>query len=103
MMSFFSIPRAYASVDTLVRTVDRLIINPIIYLLFAGALVYFIAGLVEFLSNTDNEEKRTNGKQHMLWGFVGMLIMIAVFTIMRILIDTFGITGINEHGGGVNL
>jgi succinate dehydrogenase/fumarate reductase cytochrome b subunit len=103
MTSLFFIPRAYASVDTLIRKVDQIIINPIIYFFFAAALVYFIAGLVEFLANTDNEEKRTTGKQHMLWGFVGMLIMIAVFTIMRILIDTFGITGINEHGGAVNL
>ena len=103
MFSFFSIPRAYASVDSLVRTVDKLIINPIIYLMFAAALVYFITGVVEFLANTENEEKRTEGKQHMLWGVVGMFVMIAVFTLMRILIDTFGIRGINEHGGAVNL
>ncbi len=103
MWHFFTIPRAYASVDTLVRKVNQLIINPIIYLLFAAALVYFILGLVEFLSNTDSEEKRSTGKQHMLWGLVGMFIMMAVFALMRIIMDTLGVTGINERGGGVNL
>jgi len=106
MMRFLFIPVAYAAnskLDTLIRTVDSLIINPIIIFMFAAAFVYFLIGVVEFLGNTDNEEKRTTGKKHMLWGVVGMLIMIGVFTIMRVLIDTFGITGINEHGGAVNL
>ena len=106
MLNPFIIPIAYADVDTLVGKVNRVIINPIIVLAFAAALAYFLYGLVEFLSNTENQEKRTQGKSHMLWGVVGMFIMMAVFTIMSIITNTIGADKYikdNSHGGDVQL
>jgi hypothetical protein len=95
---------AYAeSVDAFVKNADRLIVNPLIILLFGLALVYFLWGLVEFLSNQENEEKKTAGKQHMLWGIIGITIMLGVWTILNIIINTFGITGINPEQGTVTL
>ncbi len=96
---------AYAAekVDKLVQTIDRLILNPLIILMFAAAFVYFLVGIVQFMANTDNEEERTTGKQHMMWGLVGMLVMIGVFTILNIIMSTFNIQGINVQTGNVNL
>ncbi|PCI20192.1 hypothetical protein COB64_02680 [Candidatus Wolfebacteria bacterium] len=94
---------AYADVGSLVRAINKTIINPLILLLFAAAVVYFIYGVVMFLINADNDEKRATGKSHMLWGIVGMTIMIAVFGIMRVIIASFGIEGINIQTGEVDL
>lgn len=94
---------AYADFDTFVDHVDKLIINPIIVLLFALAVVYFLWGLLEFLANQDNEEKRTSGKRHMIWGIVGMSIMMGVFVLMNLILNTLNIKGIDPEKGTVQL
>jgi uncharacterized membrane protein YidH (DUF202 family) len=98
---------AYASttesVDTFISNVDKLIINPLIIFLFALAIVYFLYGIFEFISNGENEEKKTTGKSHMIWGIVGIVIMMGVFTILNMIISTFNIQGVNPNTGQVNL
>jgi hypothetical protein len=49
--------------------------------------------VLEFIRGANSEDKRTAGRQHMLWGFVGFLIMFGVWGIINILLNTFGITG----------
>src|SRR3989344_2641849 len=90
-MDLFSTKVAYASLDSFLGNVNTLIINPLIILLFALALAYFLYGMLEFIMNGANEEKRTSGKSHMLWGVVGLTIMIGVWTILGILLATLGI------------
>lgn len=99
----FVIPVHAAQIDTLVRAVNKFVINPLIILIFAVALAYFLFGVVGFLVKADNEEARTKGKKHMLWGIVGMFIMIAVFAIMQILITSLGVEGVDIQTGKVNL
>lgn len=82
---------AYASLDSFIFKVDALIVNPLIKLLFALATVYFLYGVFEFLANQNNEEKKTSGKTHMLYGIIGLTIMIGVFAIMNILLRTLAI------------
>jgi len=94
---------AYASVDSFVSNVNKLIINPLIILLFGLAVVYFLYGIFEFISNGENEEKKTTGKNHMIWGIVGIVIMMGVFTILNIIMRTFNIEGINPEEGTVQL
>ena len=102
-MDLFFTNIAYASVDSFVANVNKLIINPLIVLLFALALAYFLWGMFEFLSNQENEEKKTTGKKHMIWGIVGITIMMGVWFIMYLILDTFNITEINPKKGTVQL
>jgi len=90
-------------VDAFIANLNRLIINPLILLLFALALVYFLWGVLEFMVNQDNEEKRTTGKKHMVWGIVGLTIMVGVFAIMSLILRTFNISGVNLKTGEVQL
>ncbi|KKS57871.1 MAG: hypothetical protein UV23_C0021G0004 [Candidatus Nomurabacteria bacterium GW2011_GWF1_42_40] len=89
--------------DSFIGNVDRMIINPLILLLFALAVVYFLYGVFEFLLNQQNEEKKTTGKSHMLWGVVGITIMLGVWTILNMIISTFNIKGIDPEQGTVDL
>ena len=104
-MDLFFINIAYASenLDQFISNVDKYIINPLILLLFALAVVYFLYGIFEFLSNQENEEKKTKGKTHMIWGVIGITIMMSVFTIMNIILNTLNIDGINPEQGKVQL
>jgi hypothetical protein len=96
---------AYASVDSFIATANRVIINPIIVLMFSLALLFFLYGVFEFLSNQENEQKITDGKQHMLYGIIGLTIMMGVFTIMRSILNTLNIpeSEINPEKGKVEL
>ena len=89
--------------DAFIGKVDTLIINPLISLLFALAVVYFLYGVFEFLMNQDNEEAKTKGKSHMVWGIVGITIMMGVWTILGMIINTFNIKGIDPQRGTVQL
>jgi succinate dehydrogenase/fumarate reductase cytochrome b subunit len=104
-MDFFSTKIAYADLDTFIGKVDSLIINPLITLLFALAVVYFLYGMFEFIANAENDEKKTSGKQHMLWGVVGLTIMMGVWFILNVILSTFNISSdvVNPEKGTVNL
>ena len=102
-MDLFSTKTAYASLDSFIGKVDTLIINPLILFLFALAIVFFLYGVLEFLMNQANEEKKTTGKSHMFWGIVGITIMMGVWTILNIILNTLEIKDIKPETGEVSL
>ena len=76
----------------ILESINKLIINPILYFLFVLATLFFMYGLVEFIAGASNQEKREIGKNHMIWGILGLLIMVGVFGIMNIICRTIGAT-----------
>lgn len=68
------------------------IVNPMIQVIFAVALVIFIYGIFEFVRGADNPEVRNKGQQHIIYGLIGLFIMISVFTIEGILLNTLGVS-----------
>ena len=69
------------------------IINPVIGVLAAAALVYFLWGLIMFILNAGNESKRGEYKQHILWGLIGFVVMLSAYALIELGLATFGITG----------
>ncbi|MFA6274489.1 MAG: pilin [Candidatus Paceibacterota bacterium] len=104
-MNLFFTNIAYANdrLDSFISNVNSLIINPLIVLLFALALVYFLYGVFEFLSNQDSEEKKTAGKKHMIWGIIGLTIMLGVWFILGVILKTLNVEGIDPEKGTVEL
>ena len=99
-MTFQIIPTAEASIVTLMQSINKVIINPLIILLFALAVVYFLYGLARYLLSPENEEIRKSSKSHMLWGIIGMFIMVSVFGIMTLILTTLGESRIKLDGTG---
>ena len=81
LIDLFSANIAYASFGTILSSINKLIINPLIILLFALALFFFLYGVMEFISNQTNEEKKVAGKQHMIWGVIGLTISCSIVPI----------------------
>lgn len=71
---------------------EAAIIGPLITLLIATALLVFLWGMFEYVRNAENDEKRKKGREHMLWGIVGLLVMVSALAIIRIVAGTFGIS-----------
>lgn len=79
------------SADELFQNAVRVIVNPLITLMFILALCVFVYGVFEFIRGADNEDARKKGQSHMIWGVIGLFIMVSVFAIIRLLLNTFGI------------
>lgn len=94
---------AFASLDSFIANVNREIINPLILFLFALTVAYFLWGVFEFIVNQTNEEKKTVSKSHMMWGIIGITIMMGVWFILGVILRTLNITDINPQEGTVNL
>ncbi len=99
MFDFQIIPVAEAT-KTLMQNINRVIINPIIFFMFACALVYFIYGLAQYLLSPGNEEVHKKSKSVMMWGIIGLFIMVGVFGIMNLLLNTLGEKRIKLNNNG---
>lgn len=87
MLEFIPVAEA-VTISSLMNSIERVVINPLILFLFACATVYFLYGVVQYFMSPESQEVHSKSKQHMLWGLVGMLIMISTFGIMRIILNT---------------
>lgn len=80
--------------DTLLYRINEVVINPLIEFSFIIALGVFLFGVMEFIRSAEKTEDRQKGKDHMLWGIIGLLIMLTVFGVISLLMSTFGIQGV---------
>ena len=74
----------------LVEKIKSVIIQPIISLLFALALVVFLFGVTEYILGATSSEKRITGTKHIAWGLIGMAIMAMAYGILVVIKNTIG-------------
>ena len=89
MISLF-INTAYAAeVECVIcENVVNNIINPIIALLFGFALIAFLYGMLEFIQGGTNDKEVEKGKQHMMYGILGLVVMVGARGILEIIKGT---------------
>ncbi len=79
--------------NELARKVTEVVINPLIALIFAVGLLVFVWGMVEYVwSLSSNAKNKEQGKQHMLWGLIGMFVMVASYAIIKIVASTLNVS-----------
>lgn len=77
------------------------LINPAILLVFSAGFLLFLWGLVVFIFKIGAGGDNKEGKDHMLWGLIGMLVMVSVYGIIAVLSNTFGL-GLDVSRGTYN-
>jgi len=76
-------------VNDLVGLANTIVVPLIITLAF----LVFVYGIVNyFFLNAGNEEKRTEGKQFILWGILGMVLLFGIWGVVNLLLSTLGFT-----------
>ncbi len=68
-----------------------LIGRSVIPLIIGIAVATFLWGVVQYVINTDDEAKREKGKQFVVWGLIGLSVMISVWGLVRIVGVSLGI------------
>ena len=79
------------TLDEIIKNINTYIVNPLIFLFLAVAMVIFLWGVVSFFQNIDNSEERAQGIRHMIWGMVGLVIMISFQGIIGLIKNFLGV------------
>ena len=73
----------------IVNLVIKNILDPVVILLIALALVYFMWGVFTYVGRGAEGGDRTKGIQMMSYGILALFIMVSVWGLVYILINTF--------------
>lgn len=63
----------------------------LIPLLISIAVAGFIWGVAILVINPDNEDKKKQGKQFMIWGIIALFVIISVWGLVGVLSSTIGL------------
>lgn len=79
------------ALKSFITNVSQLIIEPIIALILTAGVAYFIWGVAMYIWNSDSADERKKATQHLIWGVLGITIMVGVIGILRIATNTFNV------------
>ncbi len=68
-----------------------LIGTSVIPLLFILAVASFVWGVIQYVINSNEESKRSKGRDFMIWGIIALAVMVSIWGLVGILRNTFGI------------
>jgi len=71
------------------------IVGLLVPILVAVAVLVFIFGVVKFIVNANDAEKRKEGGRFMLFAVIGIFVIVSLFGLVRFLQSAFGIDGAN--------
>lgn len=72
------------------------IIQMLIIMSIGLAILFFLYGVLAYVTAGDSEEKRKKGRDRMIYGIIGIFVMVSVWGLVNILINTFGLGGLNS-------
>ena len=83
------------------------VIDPLMLMIFAAGFFFFMYGFVEFIWGMRSgavSDKAADSKRHMVYGVIGMVIMVSVGGILNFIAGTFGLdlTGNNINASSIN-
>jgi hypothetical protein len=67
------------------------IFGAVIPVLIALGVIYFIWGVISYVIASDEEAKKS-GRNRMIYGIIGLAVIIAVWGLVKILTNTFGLS-----------
>lgn len=104
-LGFFAPAIVFAQTTTFTSILGVIqgILNVVMPILITLGVVYFLWGVVQYVTSGD-AEKKEEGQQHMIWGLIGIFVMVALWGLIAVISNTFGISGtggLQGSGGGI--
>jgi hypothetical protein len=90
---FSLVPQVQAAVDAtafanVVNPIITNIVDPVIELMAAVGILMFVWGVVQMIINANDPDARSRGQQHMLYGSIGVVIMLCAWAVVYIISNT---------------
>ena len=65
------------------------VVTFIVPLLVSAAIIYFLWGVLQFVSSGDDETKRVEGRHLMVNGVIAIFVMVSVWGLVSLIDETF--------------
>ena len=66
------------------------LLNAVVPILIALGIVYFVWGVITYMIGGD-EEKKKEGRSKIIYGIIGLAVIVAVWGLVGVLTRTFGV------------
>lgn len=76
--------------DSLIQTLTGYVDRSIAFLMGAAVLL-FVYGVVKYMLAGGNEESIKEGKRFIIWGIVGIAVIVSVWGLVNLLTGSFGL------------
>jgi len=83
---------AEAAARSVLERLNDAILFPLITLMMSVAVLVFLWGGFEYIAKADNDTAREEGRRHMFWGIIGLVVMLSAYAILSIAAGTVGIS-----------
>jgi TM2 domain-containing membrane protein YozV len=80
----------FSSIDNALDTVSDFI-NRLIPFLIGLAVLFFIYGLIKFVSAGGDPGKQEEARNTIIWGIIIIFVMVSVWGLVNVLVNTFGL------------
>jgi len=77
----------------------RSLVDTIIPLFMVIAVAIFLWGIIKYITAAGDEEKAKTARGYIIYGLIGLFVMVAFWGIIRVVASTFGV----EQGGTIEL
>ncbi|MEX0935107.1 MAG: pilin [Candidatus Paceibacterota bacterium] len=74
------------------------IINLLVPIIIAAAVLLFLWGVLRYILKSGEPEERKKAQQTMIWGIIGIFVMVSVWGIVNILVNTFNLDSAAPEG-----
>jgi hypothetical protein len=78
------------------------LLNAIIPILITVGVIYFIYGIVQYVI-ADDEKAKEAGKNRMLWGLIGLFVIVTFWGLISVLGDTIGVDTATQLPPTINI
>jgi len=92
-LSFLLLPFfTYAqTLGTILQNVSDILNTVIPILMILGTLV-FLWGIITYITAAGDEEKLKSARTFIIWGLIGLFVMVSVWGLVQVLNNTFGVS-----------
>lgn len=81
-----------ATVGTVLQNIKD-ILNTAIPILMILATVVFLWGVITYVTSQGDETKKKTGQSYIIFGLVGLFVMVAIWGLVLALVNTFSVGG----------
>lgn len=89
LIVFFPFFSFGATIEGIINTAKNSVLSPLITVLFILATAVFLWGIIRFLASAGDPKKAAEGRQIMLWGIIGLFVIVAMWGLVEVLKSTF--------------
>ena len=74
-----------------VMKLNEVILFPLIALLSGIAFLVFLYGCAIYIINSGSDTAREEGKKHITYGLIGLVVMVSAYGLLSLAVGTFGL------------